>query len=185
MGAKKTITNAGTLSRWRTLPAALAVAVVGVTVGAANASAQTRTPTPSVPHTRTGVAAHPPAITAVRTTAPGRLAAQDTITCTPNVQNPHNSTHVPGTVNVVATFSCTAPVTELNVDAALYRNGVLVAESGYNSVTGSSYAQNNAAEPCNNATYQGWGGFYVIFPPGYEPPAGSTSGFGNPAAITC
>jgi hypothetical protein len=107
------------------------------------------------------------------------------ITCTPNVQNPHKSTHVPGTVNVVVTMSCTAPVSEIWVDAALYRNGGLVVESGYRVFYSTAYGSNNAAEPCHTASYVGWGGFGVLFPPGYVPQWATTSGFGNSVYITC
>jgi hypothetical protein len=107
------------------------------------------------------------------------------ITCTPIVQNPHKSTHVPGTVNVVVTMSCTAPVSEIWVDAALYRNGGLVAESGYRVFYSTAYGSNNAAEPCHTASYIGWGGFGVLFPPGYVPQWATTSGFGNSVYITC
>jgi hypothetical protein len=55
--------------------------------------------------------------------APGRAvlaaAPNATITCTPNVANPHNSSHVNGTVNVVVTLSCTGPVAEISIKAAL------------------------------------------------------------------
>jgi hypothetical protein len=107
------------------------------------------------------------------------------ITCTPNVQNPHKSTHVPGTVNVVVTIACTSPVSELHVNAALYRNGALVAQSGYRVFYGTAFGSNNAAEPCHTATYTGWGGFGVLFPPGYVPQWATTSGFGNSVFITC
>jgi hypothetical protein len=167
--------------RWRIPLIAAATAAAIALAGAPGAMAATK---PRPPHVRPRTALVAMPITAAR---PGTRngARQNVITCTPNVQNPHNSTHVPETVNVVVTISCTSPVTELDVDAALYRNGSLVAQSGYKSFHGASYAQNNAAVPCQNATYQGWGGFYVVFPPGYDPPTGSTSGFGNAVSITC
>jgi len=48
--------------------------------------------------------------------------AASTITCSPNVQHPHKSTHFPGKVNVVVTLFCTAQVPQINIRAALYRN---------------------------------------------------------------
>jgi hypothetical protein len=166
----------------------LFVAAAGISAGALlaapNASAATAKPQPSASKTAVHAASAAPSITAVRTVKTGRAVVEQTITCTPNVQNPHKSTHVPGTVNIVATISCTAPVPTLQVNAALYYNGLLAAQSGYNNVAG-SYAQNNAAVPCANGTYQGWGGFVVVFPPGYTPPSGTTSGFGNAVSITC
>jgi len=113
------------------------------------------------------------------------LAADSVITCTPNVQNPHNSTHVGGTVNVVVTLSCTSAVPYISIRAALYRNGALVKDSGAKAVYGSAFAQNNAAVTCSSATYQGWMSYYVEFPPGYSPASGASSGFGNSVYITC
>ncbi len=111
--------------------------------------------------------------------------ARAAITCTPQVQYPHKSTHVPGTVNVVVTLTCTAPVSGINIRAALYRNGALVSDSGQKSFSGTSFASHNAAEPCHNATYQGWMSYGVAFPPGYVPPTGASSGFGPVVNITC
>lgn len=126
-----------------------------------------------------------PAIVATSGYAQGQVSAADTITCTPQVQYPHKSTHVPGTVNVVVTLSCTKPVTRISIRAALYRNGNLVKDSGAKNVYGASFAQNNAAEPCHTATYTGWMSYFVNFPPGYTPPTGSSSGFGPSRPITC
>jgi hypothetical protein len=92
---------------------------------------------------------------------------------------------VNGTVNVVVTLKCTAAVTQIGIRAALYRNGNLVKDSGQKNFFGTSSGQNNAAEPCHTATYQGWMSYVVVFPPGYVPPTGSSSGFGNAVPITC
>jgi hypothetical protein len=101
------------------------------------------------------------------------------------VQNPHNSSHVNGTVNVVVTLTCTSAVPQINIRAALYFNGNLVKDSGQRTVNNSSSAQNNAAVPCRNGTYQGWMSYGVLFPPGFVPPTGASSGFGNVVPITC
>lgn len=140
--------------------------------------------TSATPPTNSFTAAAWPSITAVSST-PGHLGAAAVITCTPNVQSPHNSTHVPGTVNVVVTLSCTAPVPRISIRAALYRNGNLVKDSGAKDVLGARSAQNNAAEPCHAATYQGWMSYFVQFPAGYVPPTGASSGFGPTRSITC
>jgi hypothetical protein len=143
----------------------------------------------------TGNAA-PAAIGANSATTPGRVLASTSapagqvttaavIVCTPNVQNPHNSSHVNGTVNVVVTLSCTSVVPQINIRAALYFNGLLVRDSGQRTVNNSNFAQNNAAVPCRNGTYQGWMSYGVLFPPGYVPPTGASSGFGNAVSITC
>ncbi len=117
--------------------------------------------------------------------AAGAVVALDTITCTPNVQNPHNSSHVNGTINVVVTLTCTAPVSQINIRAALYKNGTLVKDSGQKTFNGTASAQNNAAVPCSNGTYQGWMSYGVAFPAGYTPPTGASSGYGNAVSITC
>jgi len=124
-------------------------------------------------------------VMAVKSRPGGRATAADTIVCTPTVQNPHKSTHVPGTVNVVVTLSCTQPVPGINIRAALYLNGLLVKDSGQKTVNNSAFAQHNAAVPCQSGTYQGWMSYGVLFPPGYVPPTGASSGFGNVVSITC
>ncbi|MFJ2607300.1 hypothetical protein ACIO13_20330 [Streptomyces sp. NPDC087425] len=124
-----------------------------------------------------------PSITATRST--GAQQAADVITCTPQVQRPHNSSHVRGTVNVVVTMKCTKPVARIAIRAALYRNGGLVKDSGTKTFTNSASAQNNAAVACSSATYQGWMSYVVNFPAGYTPPSRSGSGFGSAVNITC
>lgn len=109
-----------------------------------------------------------------------------TITCTLNVQNPHNSSHVAGTVNVVATITCDAPVSALAINVGLYFNGALVASSGPVTNAGSAFIQGNAAVPCANGTYTGGATGAVIFPAGFSPPSGTwPEVFGNTVSITC
>jgi hypothetical protein len=134
---------------------------------------------PTVQHEQLSIAASAPSA------SPGHAAPAATITCTPQVQNPHNSSHVNGTVNVVVTLKCTSVVPQINIRAALYFNGNLVKDSGQRTVNNSSSAQNNAAVPCKNGTYQGWMSYGVLFPPGFVPPTGAGSGFGNAVSITC
>lgn len=107
------------------------------------------------------------------------------ITCVLNVQNPHNSSHVRGSVNVVVTMTCTSPVDAISVRAALYRNGVLVKDSGTSTSTGVTFKQNNAAVSCVNGSYTGWGADNVQFPPGYTPSSGSGTAVRNTVSITC
>ncbi|RJL31785.1 hypothetical protein [Bailinhaonella thermotolerans] len=107
------------------------------------------------------------------------------IVCTPRVHNPHKSHHVPGTVNVVATVQCTAPVPLIAIRTALYRNGRLVKDSGQKNVRNAAKASNNAAEKCHSAAYRGWMAYHVRFPAGYRPPSGGSSGFGAEVRIAC
>lgn len=111
-----------------------------------------------------------------------------TITCTPNVQNPHASSHVPGTMNVVATLNCDAIVPWMCVRVALWsdNNQTYVADSTCIVYQGEAWGYANAATTwCANGWYIGWGYFDVIFPPNYIPNEASSSGFGNWAYITC
>lgn len=107
------------------------------------------------------------------------------ITCQPDVQYPHLSSHVNGTVNVVVTVKCTGTVDRISIRAALYRNGPLVKDSGSKAVTFTRSAQNNAAEACNIADYTGWGSWVVTFLSNYTPRFLSGSGFGSSAHINC
>lgn len=111
--------------------------------------------------------------------------AQSVIRCEGQVQRPHNSTHVPGTVNVVVTVSCTAPVSAITTRAALYKNGQLVNQSALRTQTGTASGQNNAAVRCSPGNYRGWMYFKVDFPPGYQPPTASANGFGQEVPISC
>ncbi|WP_035791901.1 hypothetical protein [Kitasatospora mediocidica] len=172
--------------RMMTAAAVLAVLALPLSSGLAGAEAPSGQAGPSVlasPPDKAGDVLATGSITAVRP-ADG-FAPQDTIVCTPQVQNPHNSSHVNGTVNVVVTLKCTKAVPDIAIRAALYRNNLLVKDSGQKNVANSSSAQNNAAVPCSNANYQGWMSYGVAFPPGYTPPTGSGSGFGNQVSITC
>jgi hypothetical protein len=115
-------------------------------------------------------------------------AASSPTTCFPNVQNPHESTHVPGTVNVVVTVTCTEPVREIAVQAALYRQDpadglwYLQGASDVKTYYNTTFGQNNAAAPCQDGNWVGWMNYNVVFMSGFS--AGD-SGFGNQVAITC
>lgn len=112
-------------------------------------------------------------------------AAHADITCNPNVQHPHKSTHVPGTVNVVVTVTCTAPVTEIRITAGLYRDGSLISQSPITPFSFTSFAQANAATSCQDGTYQGWMDYDVTWPPDYEEVAPPGPGYGAAVSITC
>ncbi|MFC5144966.1 hypothetical protein [Streptomyces aureoversilis] len=107
------------------------------------------------------------------------------IRCQGQVQRPHNSTHVPGTINVVVTVSCSAPVPQITTRAALYKNGHLVHQSTLRTQTNTRSAQNNAAVRCSPGNYRGWMYFKVVFPPGYRPPTASANALGQEVALNC
>lgn len=166
---------------------ATAAGIVSLLVTSASATAE------PVAHTQSAPRVAPPATTSsallgapiTATRIGSGKAAGNLITCTPNQQYPHASSHVLGTVNVVTTVSCTEPVYDIGLDVALYRNGALVKDAGYKDFYANANAQNNAAEPCHNALYGSWTGLVVTFPPGYSPHTGSYYGFGPSKQITC
>ena len=112
-------------------------------------------------------------------------ATNSIIICTPDVQNPHNSTHKPGTVNEVVTVSCTAPVTQIQLVAGLYYNSTLVNQSPMQRCSNASSCQANTAVPCQNGDYRGGMSWGVYSPPGHEPPTYSNVGYGNTVTIAC
>jgi hypothetical protein len=97
-------------------------------------------------------------------------ASAVSVVCNSHVDYPHNSTHVPGTVNVVGSTSCTlsgAPGIWQSIQ--LYRDGVSVAY-GYNYQTsGGTYAEVTAATTCAPGQYYGR---MRVDIPGYTPPSG-------------
>jgi len=150
---------------------AAAVPAAGTTpVGAARVFAPAATPmaasAAAVPSARAGKAAN-------------------VIVCTLSVHNPHKSHHVHGTVNVVVTTTCTSAVPVVNIRAALYRSGRLVKQSGQRTFRNTRTARNNAAVPCRNGRYRGWGSVGIVFPPRYTPPTATRSKFGRAVHITC
>jgi|SRR5215471_9776060 len=112
-------------------------------------------------------------------------AAVIVITCTISVQNPHPSSHVGGTVNVIARTQCSAPVASLQMVMALARNGVIVGGPKTNANGGSASLQNNVAVPCVTGTYQGAAEAGIVFPPGFQPPTGIIANVSALVPITC
>lgn len=113
-------------------------------------------------------------VTAVRSgTSAGGASPADavTITCTLQQNNPHESTHVPGTVNAIARVDCTAPVASLNISSGIYLSGLPVAaNSTGNAGLASASVQVNTTQ-CINGSYVASGDVFVVFPPGFTPQA--------------
>ncbi|MEU7134879.1 hypothetical protein [Streptomyces sp. NPDC046261] len=169
---------------WRTAAAAASMAVLALIGGTSPAAARRADPDPSAPPT--APAGQGPVGGNAEAGKSGSDAdARAVIRCTGQVQRPHNSTHVPGTVNVVVTVSCTAPVPEITTRAALYKNGQLVKQSTLRTQRNTASGQNNAAVRCSPGNYRGWMYFKVVFPPGYRPPTGSGNGLGQEVALGC
>ncbi|MFD9409681.1 hypothetical protein ACFWBN_22065 [Streptomyces sp. NPDC059989] len=171
------------MRKWRMSAAAASMAIVGLLAGTSPAAAG---PDPSAPPSvPAGPAADDPGSGVEAGKAGSDADAAAVIRCAGQVQRPHNSTHVPGTVNVVVTVSCTAAVPEITTRAALYKNGQLVNQSTLRTQHNSRSAQNNAAVRCSPGKYRGWMYFKVVFPPGYNPPTASANGLGQEVAISC
>ncbi len=108
----------------------------------------------------------------------------NTITCTGTIDNPHKSTHVPGTINVEDSIRCTAPVTQLSIQTGEYRNGFLVGSVPTHN-NGQSVLAGAYAIPCVSGVYIGAAAMNVIFPPGYFPPFGGFIVESPPIPIKC
>ena len=88
--------------------------------------------------------------------------------CDSQVHYPHKSMHFPGTVNVLATVTCTSSIPQIRMTVMLERDGVQVASSTVSN-SGSAVLSGHAATPCVNGTYQGRASATVTFPPGIIP----------------
>jgi hypothetical protein len=122
----------------------------------------------------------------------GGASPNATYTCTLNVQRPHNSTHVGGTVNVVATISCGIAVTRMNLQVTLYKvvydpgcSQVPYGKTGSSVTYGNRTIQANSAAACSSGDYFGQAYGSIQAPPGYTPPTGTVEGPGPTVAISC
>jgi hypothetical protein len=103
--------------------------------------------------------------------------ADESTICTLNGHNPHKSSHVPKTVNVIVEITCEPPPrTELRVTAGLIYEGSLIAEKGPDITFDSLVASENAAAPCEAGYYQGYIAWHITAAPGYEPPEQNGAG---------
>jgi hypothetical protein len=152
-------------------------------------SAQADEPIPGpVPPPITFTAA--PASGSGATSAPQAAAAA--IVCKFQVQDPHNSTHVGGTVNVVATVSCVPAAESLSIRVTLYK---VVCDPGCSQVpygvtgsaknVGKATIQANSAASCSSGDYFGVSYATIVAPPGFTPPSANVSGSGRTVAISC
>ena len=111
-------------------------------------------------------------VTAIRSNDATRgLTSSDgprSITCTIRANNPHRSTHVPGTVNATTTVTCSYTVEKISIGQALYRGGWIVKSSSATS-TWRTNARSNAAVTCAAGSYLNDSTAVVTFPLGYAP----------------
>lgn len=106
------------------------------------------------------------------------------ITCTVNVQNPHNSSHVHGTVNTISTIACTGAMSELAENVGLYFNNVLLGQLPYSN-SGKPLLAGNFATPCKNGTYIGASAWLEVPPAGYYPPYSKGVAYSKIVPIIC
>ena len=164
--------------RHRRLSVILALAAVFAAVGVLTASAGAdSSPGPTV-ITFSATKASPPTSPVVG------ASPQATITCNLTIDDPHKSTHVPETVNVVSHVTCDNVVSSISITTKLFRGGIQVASS--NSFGAEVFMLNgNAAANCVNGEYGGTADATVVFPPGYEPPSESGHVASSVVNITC
>ena len=104
------------------------------------------------------------------------------ITCQLQVHYPHNSGHVPGTINVSSDILCSAVV-----DFIYSSTGLRGAASGngWAQASNTGYKDSNAAANCVNGVYWGIGSGTITFPPGYTPHTANVSGSGVTRTVNC
>lgn len=107
------------------------------------------------------------------------------ITCTISFQDPHGSTHVGGTNNVVISTSCTSPVDVVRTFVTLYDYTNVRNKTGGSTAFNTRSAAANAALSCIPGTYQGQGEVDITFPSGFTPAVTSTTGAGRALYLTC
>ena len=112
------------------------------------------------------------------------VSAQTTITCTLTIDNPHQSTHAPGKVNVVSKLTCTAPMSSVSMTVTLYRNNAPVGQNSCSNA-GNPALRCNAAAPCVKGSYVGTSTGTAVAPPGFKPPSQTKTVISNTVPITC
>jgi hypothetical protein len=162
------------------------VSIAIVALAAANVTSAQATPTP-VP-----ISKPISSYSFTPTRSGGGVSPDATYSCTLNVQNPHNSSHVGGTINVVATISCGIAVTRMSLQVTFYkvvcdpRCGTVPYGTTGSSVTYSNRTiQANSAAACSSGSYFGEAYGSIVAPPGFSPPTGTVEGPGATVAISC
>ena len=98
------------------------------------------------------------------------------IECEANTQQPHNSTHRPGRINVVGTVECTGAVQELEVWVTLQEEDCIwlfcwwddVGPTGHDDGTGVRRVQANSSIACVPGHYRGYSEERIVWPNGQE-----------------
>lgn len=125
-------------------------------------------------------------VEATTITIPGTTSTSSVITCTINAQHPHDSSHVGGTVNGVATISCSQAVSSLSITVELwYQDAAVVAGPTSKSNFGRAFIKHNAATTCVPGYYRTVATGRVVFPPGYVPPSGTVGHYSPLIFVDC
>lgn len=117
-------------------------------------------------------------------------ALAPTFTCDLNVQDPHGSRHVAGTINVVAVVKCSAPAGKIVLGTSLSRRSPNYKQWFADAVTviGKATAQNNRAVNCSEGPgeFRGWAQATLTAPPGTTLVGSAQySKYGNTKPVAC
>lgn len=146
--------------------AAGALLLLGSVSPAAGAESSTDTETFTSEAATITVVTQPDAATDAQLSS---LAA--TFTCSLKVNNPHGSTHVAGTINVVSTVNCQINAARIRLATDLYRLSPYGKWVGTPKVvTNKNTVSSNAAAPCSAgpAEFTGRAVGTITAPPGYQ-----------------
>jgi hypothetical protein len=118
------------------------------------------------------------------------LIAGSAVVCSNHYGNPHESSHRPGRINVVARIRCNHGPIQGVLRAHLYRNDVLVASSGERKYLFLAFefkvkASAFANVPCKSGVYRSITGISRQYPPNYKPPFESTAKISPPIRDPC
>jgi hypothetical protein len=107
--------------------------------------------------------------------------------CTMQVQDPHPSSHVNGTINVVGTASCTVTMTEIYVKVTLQRADGASWPGTTNDYFNTAQQQANAAAPCGAGpgTFRGYMSYVLRAPAGVNPSYSSGTVYGIWKGVAC
>ncbi len=128
-------------------------------------------------------------VTPVNGVTPNQVLVPNPYGCVGSTQNPHNSTHVPGTINVTARTQCAIPVPTIYVETILQRESCFiicwwsnVGTLGTSIQAPGAYVQANSATTCTPGKYRGVSYHYIIGADGIRYEAGTVSSAVN---LTC
>jgi len=106
---------------------------------------------------------------------------------TMQIQDPHPSTHVNGTINVVGTASCSVTMNEIYVHVVLQRSDGASWPGTTNDYYNTPQQQANAAAPCSAGpgTFRGYLSCVLRAPAGYNPSYSVNTIYGIWKGVAC